>query len=97
MKYFSTRVCHDVVNGVITKCLNASKQKTKDKGIEIIMIYIEIEKQDIVQVDGFSCLFTSLMLTLLDLHYIEIYFNRYCSSASLRPVDLLHFDIVIFL
>ncbi|KAJ8298919.1 hypothetical protein KUTeg_022979 [Tegillarca granosa] len=43
------RTCADVVNGCITKCLNASKQKTKDKGMEIIMLYIEIEKPDIVQ------------------------------------------------
>ncbi|KAK3102168.1 hypothetical protein FSP39_009299 [Pinctada imbricata] len=50
------RVCQDVVNGVITKCLNASKQKTKDKGIEIVMVYIEIEKQDIVQ----ECLLAGL-------------------------------------
>jgi hypothetical protein len=44
------RVCQDVVQGVITKCFNASKQKTKEKGMEIMMLYIEIEKQDIVQV-----------------------------------------------
>ncbi|BFZ04985.1 hypothetical protein BsWGS_08024 [Bradybaena similaris] len=43
------RVCSDVVNGIVAKCLNASKQKTKEKGIEIIMLFIEAEKPDVVQ------------------------------------------------
>ncbi|XP_062581374.1 cytoskeleton-associated protein 5-A-like [Saccostrea cucullata] len=43
------RVCQDIIQGVITKCFNASKQRTKEKGIEIVMLYIEMEKQDIVQ------------------------------------------------
>ncbi|XP_059161081.1 cytoskeleton-associated protein 5-like isoform X1 [Physella acuta] len=43
------RTCSDVVSGIVTKCLNASKQKTKDRGIEIIMLYIEAEKPDVVQ------------------------------------------------
>jgi cytoskeleton-associated protein 5 len=34
--------------GLINKCLN-SRQKTRDKAIEIIMMYIEAEKQEIVQ------------------------------------------------
>ena len=43
------RVAGDVIAGVITKCLNA-RPKTKEKGIEIILMYIEVEKQDVVQV-----------------------------------------------
>ncbi|XP_005107466.1 cytoskeleton-associated protein 5 [Aplysia californica] len=50
------RTCHDVVSGVVTKCLNASKQKTKEKGMEIIMLYVEAEKPDIVQ----ECLMTGM-------------------------------------
>ena len=41
----------DVVAGVIIKCLNA-RPKTKEKGINIILMYIEVEKQDIVQVSS---------------------------------------------
>ena len=33
----------------MAKCLNA-RPKTKEKGIDIILMYIEIEKQDVVQV-----------------------------------------------
>ncbi|CAB3992122.1 cytoskeleton-associated 5-like, partial [Paramuricea clavata] len=38
----------DVVAGVVTKCLNA-RPKTKQKGIDIGMMYLEIEKQEAVQ------------------------------------------------
>jgi cytoskeleton-associated protein 5 len=44
------RVCADVINGVVSKCLAASKTKTREKGFEIIMLFIEIEKADIVEV-----------------------------------------------
>ena len=40
-----------MVNGIITKCLNSTKQKTKDLGKEVIMLYVEAEKQDIVEED----------------------------------------------
>ncbi|XP_041367175.1 cytoskeleton-associated protein 5-like isoform X2 [Gigantopelta aegis] len=43
------RIAPDVVNGCITKVLNSSKQKTKDKGIEIILMFVEIDKPDVVQ------------------------------------------------
>ena len=36
---------------MVTKCLNA-RPKTKEKGISIILMYIEVEKQDVVQVGG---------------------------------------------
>ena len=42
------RTVGEVVPGLINKCLNA-RAKTKDKAIEIIMMYIEVEKQEIVQ------------------------------------------------
>ena len=40
---------------MVTKCLSASKQKTKDKGMEIIMLYIELDKPDLVQVCVYVC------------------------------------------
>jgi len=43
------RVAGDVISGCILKCFNA-RPKTKEKGIEIVMMYVEVEKQDIVQV-----------------------------------------------
>jgi len=43
------RVAGDIIAGVVTKCLNA-RPKTKEKGIDIILMYIEVEKQDVVQV-----------------------------------------------
>ena len=35
---------------VMTKCLSATKQKTKEKAAEVIMLYFELDKPDIVQV-----------------------------------------------
>lgn len=34
----------------MAKCLSATKQKTKEKGMEIIMLYFELDKPDAVQV-----------------------------------------------
>ena len=42
------RVAHEIVTGIVQKCLSASKPKTKENGKEIIMLYIEAEKQEIV-------------------------------------------------
>ena len=53
---FHSRVAGDLIAGVVTTCLNA-RPKTKEKGINIILMYIEVEKQDVVQVsemDGVS-------------------------------------------
>ena len=44
---FPYRVCADVIDGVVTKCMNA-RAKTRSKGIEICLMYIEIEKGDAV-------------------------------------------------
>ena len=46
---WSDRVCADVVAGIVTKCLNA-RAKTKESAISVCLMYIEIEKQEIVQV-----------------------------------------------
>lgn len=34
--------------GIVSKCMNASRPKTKEKGIEILLYYIELEKTDVV-------------------------------------------------
>ena len=44
------RTAGEVCSGVVTKCLNASRAKTKERGIEILLMYIEIEKQETVVV-----------------------------------------------
>lgn len=38
----------DVMNGIVTKCLGAPKAKTKDLGMQIALMYVEIEKHDAV-------------------------------------------------
>lgn len=38
----------DVMTGIVTKCLGAPKAKTKDLGMQIALMYIEIEKHDAV-------------------------------------------------
>lgn len=45
----ANKTAGEVVSAVVAKCLNSSRQKTKEKGTEIIMLYIEIEKADVVQ------------------------------------------------
>jgi cytoskeleton-associated protein 5 len=42
------RTAGEVIPGLINKCFNA-RQKTRDRAMEIIMMYIEVEKQEIVQ------------------------------------------------
>ncbi|XP_029636093.1 cytoskeleton-associated protein 5 isoform X2 [Octopus sinensis] len=44
----ATRVCAEVIGGIVAKCFNVNKTKTKELANEIILMYIEIEKQDIV-------------------------------------------------
>ena len=43
------RICSEVIAGVVTKCLNA-RPKTKELGISVCLMYVEIEKQDVVLV-----------------------------------------------
>jgi len=47
------RTTGEVCSGVVNKCLN-QRVRTKDLGMAILMMYIEIEKQDIVQVLNLS-------------------------------------------
>lgn len=41
--------CGEVMGGLVTKCLAAPRAKTKELALEIILMYVEIEKQEIVQ------------------------------------------------
>ncbi|XP_058791056.1 protein mini spindles isoform X2 [Phymastichus coffea] len=43
------KTANDVVSGIVTKCIAAPKAKTKDLAIQIILMFIEIEKQEAVQ------------------------------------------------
>lgn len=38
----------EVIGGIVTKCLGAPKAKTKDLGIQIALMYVEIEKHEMV-------------------------------------------------
>ncbi|XP_076386663.1 msps cytoskeleton-associated protein 5 isoform X2 [Megachile rotundata] len=39
----------EVMNGIVTKCIAAPKAKTKELAVQITLMYIEIEKHEIVQ------------------------------------------------
>ena len=43
------RCCSDVVTGIIAKVMTA-RPKSKQLGIDILLMFIEIEKQDVVMV-----------------------------------------------
>ena len=43
------RTVGDVVSGLIAKCLGAPKSRTKELAIQIALMYVEIEKYEIVQ------------------------------------------------
>lgn len=43
------RTCGEVMNGIVTKCMGAPKAKTKELAFDILLMYIEIEKHEIVQ------------------------------------------------
>lgn len=45
---FFYRTAVDIMVGLITKCFGAPKVKTKDIAIKITLMFIEIEKQDVV-------------------------------------------------
>lgn len=44
--HIAPRTVGEVTAGVVTKCLNSSRTKTREKGMEILMLYIELEKQE---------------------------------------------------
>ena len=46
------RTCEAVVAGVVAKCLNA-RARTKQGGIDVCLMYTEIEQQGVVQVTIF--------------------------------------------
>ena len=64
------RTCADVVAGVVTKCLNA-RAKTKEGGIAVCLMYVEIEQQAVVQV---------WPLSILSVHPIDT-----CISRAFMP------------
>ena len=37
-----------VISGIVTKCLTSPKVKTRELSYEIVLMYVEIEKQDLV-------------------------------------------------
>ena len=46
---FFRRTTADVIAGIVTKCLAAPKKTTQDKALDVILMYCEIEKFEIVQ------------------------------------------------
>lgn len=42
------KVAGDVMSGIVSKCIAAPKAKTKDLATQVALMFIEIEKQDIV-------------------------------------------------
>ncbi|KAH7979345.1 hypothetical protein HPB49_009121 [Dermacentor silvarum] len=44
----ANRICGDVLTGLVAKCIAAPKQKTRELAQEIIYMYVEIEKQEVV-------------------------------------------------
>lgn len=45
---FANKTVGDVISGIVTKCLGAPKAKTKDLGMQVALMYVEIEKHDAV-------------------------------------------------
>ncbi|XP_042874348.1 cytoskeleton-associated protein 5-like isoform X3 [Penaeus japonicus] len=43
------RTAGDVTNGIVQKCLAAPKRGTQEKALEVILLYCEIEKYEVVQ------------------------------------------------
>ncbi|KFM68160.1 Cytoskeleton-associated protein 5, partial [Stegodyphus mimosarum] len=44
----SSKTVNDVMSGLISKCFSSPRAKTRELALEIVLMYIEIEKQDIV-------------------------------------------------
>lgn len=45
---FAGKTVGEVIGGIVTKCLGAPKAKTKELGVQIALMYIEIEKHESV-------------------------------------------------
>ena len=43
------RTAGDVTGGIVQKCLAAPKRGTQEKSLEIVLMYCEIEKYEVVQ------------------------------------------------
>ena len=61
---FCFRICADVIPGVVTKCLNA-RPKTKEAGILLCLMFVEIEQYAIVQVCVCVCVYMHYSLLSL--------------------------------
>lgn len=48
-QFIFSRTTSDVMSGIVTKCIAAPRAKTKDLAIQVILMYIEIEKHEAVQ------------------------------------------------
>lgn len=73
------RICSEVISGIVTKCLNASKARTKELGNEIIMMYIEIDKPDIVQVGDLFFIFIIKFYTRSKTDWVQMFFALQCN------------------
>ena len=81
------RTCADVVAGVVTKCLNA-RAKTKEGGIAVCLMYVEIEQQAVVQVWLLS------ILSILSVHPIDTCISRAVMPYPAQLSITYHFLIV---
>ncbi|PRD24913.1 UNVERIFIED_CONTAM: Cytoskeleton-associated protein 5 [Trichonephila clavipes] len=45
---FAPRTVNDVMSGLVSKCFSSPRAKTRELALEIALMYIEIEKQDVV-------------------------------------------------
>lgn len=44
----ATKVAGDVLSGIVTKCVAAQRTKTKELALQVILMFVEIDKQDVV-------------------------------------------------
>ena len=58
------RTVGDVVSGLIAKCLGAPKARTKELAIQIALMYVEIEKYEIVQEEILKIIYKENVLHL---------------------------------
>ena len=57
MFFLFYRTVGDVVAGIVAKCLAAPKRGTQEKALDIVLMYCEIEKYEIVEeelIKGFT-------------------------------------------
>lgn len=87
----------ELCGGMVLKCLNASRAKTKEKAVEAFMLVIEAEKQDIAQVSispcvhrlcteictGFSIQITTVHLNLIQYIVSVLHYVRLLLFCSL--------------